>query len=76
MKLIQFKSLEDVFDCYGKENLVAIDCIKQIIFYAQHGCQPKFVYEKESEPGKLTCWFLKRETNYVYQKWIENKPQK
>lgn len=74
MKLIQFNSLEDVIDCYGRENLVAIDSLKQAIFYAVHGCQPKFVWEKEGSPGKITFWFLKSESNYIYKKWMENRP--
>lgn len=73
MKLIDFKTLDEVFDCYGRENLVAIDCIKQIIFYTHNGCQPKFVFEKEGASGKLTAWFLKNETNYVYKKWLEKR---
>lgn len=74
MKTIHFDSLAEAIECYGRENLVAIDCIKQIIFYTTHGCQPKFIWEKETEPGKLTCWYLKSETNYVYRKWCDNKP--
>ena len=73
MKTIQFESLAEAIECYGRENLVAIDCIKQIIFYTTHGCQPKFIWEKENEPGKLTCWYLKNETNYIYRKWCSNK---
>lgn len=75
MKTIQFESLAEAIDCYGRENLIAIDCIRQIIFYTTHGCQPKFIWEKETEPGKLTCWYLKNETNYVYKKWLANRPQ-
>ena len=75
MKTIQFESLAEAIDCYGRENLIAIDCIRQIIFYTAHGCQPKFIWEKETEPGKLTCWYLKNETNYVYKKWLANRPQ-
>jgi len=75
MKTIDFESLEEAFECYGRENLVPIDFIKQQIFYAKHGCQPKFIWEKEGEPGKLTCWYLKSETNFVYKKWIENRPK-
>ena len=75
MKKINFESLSDVIECYGRENLVAIDCIKQIIFYTEHGCQPKFICENELKPGKLTCWYLKDETNYVYNKWLNNKKQ-
>lgn len=76
MNKIQFETLEEVFDCYGRENIVAIDNIKQIIFYTAHGCQPKFVYENEVKPGKISAWFLKNETNFVYQKWLANRPQK
>lgn len=75
MKNISFTNLEEVFECYGRENLVAIDNIKQIITYTMYGCQPKFVYENEKKPGKLTCWFLKNETHYVYMKWMNSRPE-
>lgn len=75
MTTIQFESLEEAVECYGRGNLIAIDNIKQIIFYTANGCQPKFVWENENQPGKLTCWFLKNETNYVYQKWMANRPK-
>lgn len=74
MKTIQFNTLEEAIECYGRENLIAIDCIKQIIFYTSHGCQPKFVWEKEGKPGRITCWFLKCETAHVYKKWMSKKP--
>jgi hypothetical protein len=75
MKDIGFKSLEECFDCYGRGNLVAIDSLQQIIFYTRNGCQPRFVYENETKPGKITCWFLKSETAYVYKKWLDNRPE-
>lgn len=74
MKTIKFNSLDEAIDCYGRENLIAIDNIKQIIFYTHYGCQPKFVFENEVKPGKITAWFLKNETNFIYQKWLNNKP--
>lgn len=76
MKAIQFTTLDEVFDCYGRENLVAIDNIHQILAYTKHGCQPKFVYENEVKPGKLTCWYLKSETIFVYKKWLDSQPRK
>lgn len=76
MEKIKFKTLEEVFDCYGRENLVPIDFIKQLIFYAANGCQPKFIWYKEDDPTKITCWYLKSETAYVYKKWLERKPSK
>lgn len=69
MKRIKFASLDEAVECYGKENLVAIDCLKQQIFYVTHGVQPKFVWEKEGSPGKITFWFLKSDTDWVYKKW-------
>lgn len=72
MKSIKFESLEECINCYGRENLVAIDTISQIIFYTRNGCQPKFVFENELKPGKISCWFLKSETNFVYKKWMSN----
>jgi len=74
MKFISFKTLDEVIECYGRENIVAIDNLRQIIFYTAHGCQPKFVCENEVKPGKLTAWFLKNETNYIYQRWLMNRP--
>lgn len=74
MKNINFKSLDEVIDCYGRDNIIAIDCIKQIIFYTKHGCQPKFLCENEVKQGKISAWFLKSETNFVYKKWLANKP--
>lgn len=76
MKNINFKSLEECFECYGRGNLVAIDNLSQIIQYTRNGCQPKFVYENETKPGKITCWFLKSETAYVYKKWLDKRPNK
>lgn len=75
-KTIDFESLDDAIKCYGRENLIPIDNLKQIIFYTKNGCQPRFVWEKESSPGKITAWFLKQETNYVYQRWQDSKPSK
>ena len=73
MNKIQFSSLDEVFECYGRGNLIPIDNLEQIIFYTSHGCQPKFIYENEIKPGKLSCWFQKDETLYVYKKWLEKK---
>lgn len=75
MRIIQFDSLEECIECYGRENLVAIDNLSQIIFYTKNGCQPKFVFENETKPGKLSAWFLKDETNFVYKKWRSNAPK-
>lgn len=73
MKIIDFISLEEAIDCYGRENLIPIDCLQQIIFYTRHGCQPRFIWETEGKQGKITAWFLKSETSFIYRKWMNNK---
>lgn len=76
MRTISFESLEEAIECYGRENLIPIDNLRQVIFYTSHGCQPKFVFENELKPGKITAWFLKGETAYIYRKWCESAPKK
>lgn len=74
MKNLTFTSLEEAIDCYKRENLIPIDNIKQIIFYTKHGAQPKIILENELRPGRLTAWFLKSETDFIYRKWMKSKP--
>lgn len=73
---MSFKTLEECIECYGRENLIAIDNLSQIIFYTKNGCQPRFIYENETKQGKITCWFLKNETLYVYKLWQMVNPKK
>lgn len=73
---IPFDSLEEMISCYGRENVIPIDCLSQIIFYVKHGCQPKFIWPKEGNSGHITGWFLKSETEFLYRKWKENRPGK
>ena len=75
-KKIQFRSLDDCIECYGRENLVAIDTLPQIIFYTSKGVQPKFVSENQTKQGKISCWFLKNETSFVYKLWQESNQKK
>lgn len=76
MTNMNFKTLEECIECYGRGNLVAIDNLKQIIFYTANGAQPKFVTENENKPGKISCWFIKAETTHIYKRWLEANPKK
>lgn len=76
MIIIKFRTLEEATSCYGRENLVAIDFIKQQLFYAKCGCQPKFIWEKEGSDNRITAWYLKTETTYARRKWEETRPVK
>lgn len=66
MNSIKFNNIDEVIECYGRYNLVPIENLQQVLFYVKHGCQPKFVYEHENKPGKITFWFVKNETSYIY----------
>lgn len=72
-----FTSFEEVHECYGKENLVPITNLQQIIFYVTaFGLQPKWVDESERNKGHIVCYYDKRESNIAFRKWMENKPNK
>ena len=73
---MKFSSLDEAKKCYGEDNLIPISQLKQLIFYAKVGCQPKFIWESEKEDGKIVGWYLKTETSYAMKKWQENRPNK
>lgn len=74
MIFIKFYSLDEAISVYGKDSLVPISSIKQIIFYTKHGLQPEFVWESEKENGKIVAWFHKKKSELVYRRWQENRP--
>ena len=72
-----FTNLQDVYDCYGEENIIPITNIAQIIFYAsKYRCQPKWVDESEKNKGHIVCYYHKGETKIPYETWMKNKPVK
>jgi hypothetical protein len=72
-----FKSLEEVEECYGKENLVPVTNLQQIIFYVKmFGLQPKWTDESKENKGRIVCYYLKNESNIAFRKWRDNRPVK
>lgn len=69
------ESLQSLVNKYGYENLIPIDFIKQQLFYAKCGCQPKFIWEKENQKGKISCWYLKSDTTRAKKEWDKTKPK-
>lgn len=67
-------TLQEMIRKYGRNNLIPIDFIKQQLFYAKCGCQPVFIWEKENQKGKITCWYLKKDTLYAKREWDKTKP--
>lgn len=72
--LVLYMTLQEKIDEFGRENLIPIDFIKQQLFYARHGCQPVFIWEKENQKGKITCWYLKKDTKFAKSEWDKTKP--
>ena len=70
---IKFKTFQDVEEVYGKENLVKIVNLKQILFYCKNGLQPVFI--DEGHQGKLVAWFHKPSTSMVWKYWKDNDPK-
>lgn len=73
----RFETLSEAYDCYGKENLIPIDFLPQILEYARSGCQPIHICESDrpNKKGKIVCYYLKSETQYLYRKWLESRPE-
>lgn len=74
MGKIHFSTLDELFEYYGRSKLIAIDNLRQIIFYTANGYQPEYICENAMKPSRITCWFLKEKTQDVYKKWQSNKP--
>lgn len=69
-----FSSLQEVFDCYGEENIIPITNLAQIIFYtSKWKVQPKYTCESDRNPGHIVCYFHKGETKKPYEEWMKNR---
>ena len=71
-----FSSIDEVYKCYGKENIIPITQMPQIIFYTSKHIQPKWIQESSKNPGRLCCFFHKGETKKCYEEWTKNRPVK
>ena len=56
---------------YGKENLIKICNIKQIVTYAVLKCQP--VWLDEGYDGELIAYYFKPETSMAWEYWKKTK---
>lgn len=65
--MIRCKTLEDVKQVYGEDNLIKIVNIKQIVAYAKMQCQP--VWINEGHNGKLVAYYVKSETDMAWNYW-------
>ena len=65
--LLKCKSLDDVKEIYGEDNLITLCNIKQIVQYAVMKCQP--VWIDEGYRGKLIAYYYKPETQKAWEYW-------
>lgn len=72
-----FNSIEEVYECYGKDNIVPITNLRQVIFYTskKYSVQPKWIEESTKTEGHMCFYFHKGETAKCYTAWMENRPQ-
>ena len=73
MLIIKFKTFSDVEEVYGKENLIKIVNLKQILFYIKNGLQPVFI--DEGYKGKLVAYFHKPSTSMLWRYWLDSQPK-
>lgn len=77
MKIKIFSELQEVYDCYGEENIVPITNLAQIIYYtSKWRVQPKYVCESDRNQGRIVCYFHKGETKKPYEEWMNNRKEK
>ena len=69
-----FSSLQEVYDCYGEENIIPITNLKQIIFYtSKFSVQPKWIDKSKYNEDRIVCYFHKGETIKAYSEWMTRK---
>ena len=77
MKKQVFDSLEEVFEAFGKDGVIPITCMQQIIFYlSNYNIQPVWTVPSETNEGKLAFYFIKAETKRPYEAWQKRKVEK
>jgi hypothetical protein len=73
----KFKDLDECANYLGRENLVAISYLPQILFYSKNKLQPVFIGEREGMPDKLVCYYQKSpESAEIKRKWDATKANK
>lgn len=72
---MKFKTPNEVIEHYGNENIISLVNLRQILTYATWGTQPIFIYESEFDK-KLVCYYLQSDTDEVWKRWRNNRPNK
>lgn len=68
-----FKTPSEVMDCYGRNNVLSLVNLQQILTYADWGVQPVFIFRSEFDK-KLVAYYVQSDTDEVWVKWRNNRP--
>ena len=72
-----FDNLDEIKEAFGKDGIIPITEMKQVIFYiSRYLIQPIWVCPSETKPGKMAYYFVKAETKKPYEEWMKNRPKK
>lgn len=69
---MDIKTPTELKNTYGKENIISLVNIQQILTYADFGVQPKMIFRSEFD-NKIIAYYLQEDTTEVWKMWRNNK---
>lgn len=69
---MDIKTPTELKNTYGKENIISLVNIQQILTYADFGVQPKMIFRSEFD-NKIVAYYLQEDTVEVWKMWRNNK---
>lgn len=69
---MDIKTPTELKNTYGKENIISLVNIQQILTYADFGVQPKMIFRSEFD-NKIVAYYLQEDTTEVWKMWRNNK---
>lgn len=77
MKKQVFDSLDEVYEAFGKDGVIPITFMPQIIFYlSNYNIQPVWTTPSETNKGQVAFYFIKAETKKPYEAWQKRKEER
>jgi hypothetical protein len=67
-----FKTPNEVMEHYGRNNIISLVNLQQILTYADWGVQPIFIYRSEFDK-KLVAYYIQSDTDEVWMRWRNNR---
>lgn len=77
IKKLPFDSLDEVYEAFGKDGVIAITKMAQIIFYiSRYAIQPVWICPSDTNVGKMAYYFIKPQTKKPYEEWMKSLQEK